>query len=89
MAFDGDLVIRVLLQPLGLAVQGLPAILANGRGIGVVENPIADVLAKIADRCLRPGMVTVDSAMTTYMVGAVDPRVLFARVASVREWIEI
>lgn len=34
-------------------------------------------------------MVTVDSAVTTYMVGAVGPCVLFARVDSVREWIEI
>src|SRR5260370_5677901 len=50
MALDGDRIIGVFLQPLGLTVQGLPAVLADVGHVGVEEHPIADVLAEIGDR---------------------------------------
>lgn len=43
MAFDGDLVIRVTAEPLGLTVERLRGIGADRRGVGVKEDAVADI----------------------------------------------
>src|SRR6185437_698288 len=49
MAFDGDLVVGVLLQPGSLLVERLAAVLANRGLVGGEVHAVTDVLAEVGD----------------------------------------
>src|SRR5471030_412943 len=53
MAFDGDLVVRVLLQPSSLLVQGRPAVGSDRRHVGVEVNAVTDILPEVGNRAGR------------------------------------
>src|SRR6185312_5081535 len=53
LAFDGDRIVGVLLQPLGLLGERAATVLADVRHVGVEENAVADVLLEVTDRAGR------------------------------------
>src|SRR5262249_5327745 len=53
VAGDGDRIVGVLLEPLGLATEGLAAVLADGRHVGVEVDPVTHVLGEVGGRARR------------------------------------
>jgi hypothetical protein len=51
MAFDGDLIVRILVQPLRLAIERLLRIGADSRRIRVEEDPVADIDGEVLLTC--------------------------------------
>src|SRR5262245_32956837 len=49
VAGDGDGVVGVLLQPLGLAVERLASVVAQARTVEIEEHAIADILLEVGD----------------------------------------
>ncbi|MDT4848183.1 hypothetical protein D3C80_1557800 [compost metagenome] len=72
MAFDGDRVLRITLQPLGLLRQGLLRISADQRRIEIEQNTVADIHGEIlrrAGRCSATSQAKITGIVRKVLLG--------------------